>query len=238
MQESVQEGIGVLGKPEYAPPGIRIPQVDPLFDLNGNPLVDDQGKPLAGARVQTVPNACLLDNPPGAPSQGEAGFAPAWSGEPESCKSSGWRELVLSADPSRLDARDSMPEQRWIAGVAEHAGYLILRLRYFPAWGVRVNGIPVTATAERERGLMAVPVPPGNVQVSIDWTTTSDVVAGRCVSAVALLLVAGLYLFERKLSRAQFNMGSSTSFAATQQPNPKTARKKAAHEPKPGRSSR
>ena len=236
MQESVREGIGVLGKPEYAPPGIRIPQVDPLFDLNGNPLVDAQGRLLAGASVQTIPNACLLDSPPDASSQGEAGLAPAWRGDSESCNSSGWREIILSADPSRLDAHDSMPEQRWIAGVAEHAGYLILRLRYFPAWGVRVNGIPVTATAERERGLMAVPIPRGNVQVSIDWTTTGDVVAGRLVSGVALLMVAALYLFERKLSRAQFNMGRRSQFVSIQEPEP--VRKKAARKPKRSGGSR
>jgi hypothetical protein len=61
-----------------------------------------------------------------------------------------------------------------------------------------VNGIHVTPTAERERGLMAIPVPQGKDLVSVDWTTTSDVVAGRCVSAAALLLITGLYSFERK----------------------------------------
>ena len=83
-------------------------------------------------------------------------------------------------------------------GVAEHPGYLILRLRYYPAWSVKVNGIPVTPAAERERGLMAVPVPQGNVRVSVDWTTTSDAVTGRWVSAAALLFITGLYAFERK----------------------------------------
>jgi hypothetical protein len=69
-----------------------------------------------------------------------------------------------------------------------------------------VNGVPVTAVAEQDRGLMAVPVPKGNVLISADWTTTGDVVTGRLVSGVALLLVICLFLFERKLSRAHLSL--------------------------------
>lgn len=195
LQDSARKGIIVLGKPEYAPPGIRYPLVDP----QGNPLVDPQGNPLlappVNPNVQMMPSACLLDSASNAATQEGA---PAWDGEPASCKSSRWRQMSLIADPSAPEASRYMPEQKWFMGIAEHAGYLILRLRYYPAWGVKVNGIPVTATAERERGLMAVPIPAGDVQVSVNWTTTPDVVAGRLVSAVALLLIAGMYLFERK----------------------------------------
>jgi len=170
VQESVREGAGVLGKPEYAPPGIKFPQVD---------------KP--------VPDACLLD----ASAPGDTGSAPAWDGASASCSSSSWRQAVLMG-ASQSAAAPYMQEQRRIMGVAEHPGYLILRLRYYPAWSVKVNGIPVTPAAERERGLMAVPVPQGNVRVSVDWTTTSDAVTGRWVSAAALLFITGLYAFERK----------------------------------------
>lgn len=196
--ESVREGAGVLGKPEYSPPGIRFPQVD---------------KP--------VSDACLLDSPPDASLQGEAGLAPAWDGESASCNSSPWQEAILMADSSRSEAAPYMQEQKQIMGVAAHAGYLILRLRYYPAWGVKVNGIPVTPRAERERGLMAVPVPQGKVQVSVDWTTTSDVVAGRWVSAAALLLLIGLYSFERKRLRAHLNLGGASSLVATEEPKPR-----------------
>jgi uncharacterized membrane protein len=103
-------------------------------------------------------------------------------------------------------------------GIAEHAGYLILRLRYYPAWSVTVNGIPVAAMAERERGLMAVPVPKGNVLVSVDWTTTGDVVAARLVSSVALLLVTGLYFFERKRWWTRSSPGGAGSLISTENP--------------------
>jgi hypothetical protein len=59
----------------------------------------------------------------------------------------------------------------------------------------------VTALAERERGLMAVPVPQGPLTVDVNWTTTGDVIAGRCLTLAALLLVTLVYLLERKSSR-------------------------------------
>jgi len=214
LQQSVREGMGVFGKPEYGTPGTQFPFIDPLVDSNGDPLKDTRTDLMA----QSLPSACLLDKLPDASVQGDAGSVPVWRGNLANCNSLGWHELVLNAGSSGLEVARSMPEQRWIAGVAEHAGYLILRLRYYPAWGVKVNGIPVTATAEQWRGLMAVPVPQGNVQVSVDWTTTGDVVAGRWVSGIALLLVTGLYLFERKLSRAQFETGMANSLRSTQKP--------------------
>ena len=109
-----------------------------------------------------------------------------------------------------------MPERKWFMGVAEHAGYLILRLRYYPAWSVNVNGIPVKAIADRERGLIAVPVPQGRVQVAANWTTSSDVMAGRWVSGVALLLLIGLHLFERKRLWAPSNPDGASSPVSTE----------------------
>jgi len=198
LQDSIREGVGVLGKPEYAPPGIRFALVDRM-----------------------VHSACLLNSPPAA--------APTWDGEAASCDSSTWSEFVI-VDPSRSEAAMNLPgrpEQTRIAGVADHAGYLILRLRYYPAWRVTVNGIPVKAAAERERGLMAVPVPQGNVQVAVDWTTTADVAAGRWLTAVALLLVTGLYLLERR--RLRTNLPEVA---------PKTGKLKAARKQRRGGGSR
>jgi hypothetical protein len=97
LQESVREGDGVLGKPEYAPPGIQFPQVDRI-----------------------VSNACLLDTPPNAPPQAAAGSAPAWNGESASCNTSSWHQALLLSDPSRSAAAPYMQEQKLIIGVAEH----------------------------------------------------------------------------------------------------------------------
>lgn len=211
--ESVREGAGVLGKPEYAPPGIQHPVV-----------------------VGIVPDACLLDSPPDVPPRAEADFAPAWNGETAGCKSSSasWRQSVLLLDPSHSDAPPYAQEQRRFVGVAEHAGYLVLRLRYYPAWRVTVNDFPVTPKAEQDWGLMAVPVPQGNVQVAVDWTTTGDVVAGRWVSGAALLLLTGLYAFERKRLRLSFNRSDAGSLTAIAEPKlPKAEPKRSAPQVRP-----
>jgi hypothetical protein len=64
-----------------------------------------------------------------------------------------------------------------------------------------VNGRSVGRLLPREDGLMAVPVPRGMVDLAVDWTTTPDVIAGRWLSALAALLLAALWLFERKQQR-------------------------------------
>jgi hypothetical protein len=73
--------------------------------------------------------------------------------------------------------------------VAAHSvgdGFMVLRLHSYPAWRVRVNGEAVKDLGWREDGLMAVPVREGAVDVSVDWVTTWDVVAGRVLSLLAL----------------------------------------------------
>lgn len=227
LQDSVRQGIGFIGKPEYAPPGIRFPLVDFLLDAKGNLLADAHGDPI----LHPVPDACLLDNSPeisaDSPAQGEAGSTPAWNGETANCNSAGWQELSLVSAASGPTTANYLPEQKWFRGIADHAGYAILRLRYYPAWAVTVNGVPVTGVAEQGRGLMAVPVPQGHVLISADWTTTGDVVAGRWASTAALLSIASLFLFERKRLRAHSNPVPRVSIDSTAEPKQNVKRKKA-----------
>ena len=117
---------------------------------------------------------------------------PVWQAAQGSC------EATFAANRSQL-------EHLRIAAVTPHAGFLILRLRSYPAWQVKVNGQPVTDLPVREDGLMAVPVPHGSVDLTADWTTTPDVIAGRWISALALLLLAVLWYLERKLSRPRLS---------------------------------
>jgi hypothetical protein len=76
---------------------------------------------------------------------------------------------------------------------------LILRLRTYPAWTVTVNGRTVDDLPRRGDGLMAVPVAQGPTVVMVDWTTTPDVILGHWISLVSALLLAALFVIERKL---------------------------------------
>ena len=92
-----------------------------------------------------------------------------------------------------------------IAAVTPHAGFLILHLLSYPAWQVKVNGRLANNLPRRADGLIAVPVPRGPVDLTVDWITTPDVIAGRCLSSLALLLLIALGLLERKLSRPRLS---------------------------------
>jgi hypothetical protein len=137
-----------------------------------------------------LPAACLVSDPATelGKDSGEPDAPPAWDAGQGSC------EATFAAAGSRA-------EHLRIAAVAPHAGYLILRLRSYPAWRVRVNGRPVADLPRRDDGLMAVPVPQGPVDLAVDWTTTPDVIAGRWLSALALLLLAAVWILERQLQR-------------------------------------
>jgi hypothetical protein len=142
--------------------------------------------------ASNLPVACLTDNPATLLGQGAKDTIPAWSAAQSSCQAT-------------FGANRNVAGHLRIRAVTRHAGYLVLRLRSYPAWRATVNGRPVTSLPWREDGLMAVPVPQGPVNLAVDWTTTRDVIAGRWLSAFALLLLTGLGLFERKFSRSRLS---------------------------------
>ena len=97
------------------------------------------------------------------------------------------------------------PEHKRLQATISHPGYLILRLLSFPAWHLKVNGSQISELPSRDDGLIAVPVPRGPVDVAVDWTTTSDVIAGRWLSGIFALLLAGLFLMERRLRNSSIS---------------------------------
>ncbi len=135
---------------------------------------------------------------------------------PESCLTSSattklgklneFRVYDWAADQHTCDAAfDPAPGSTFqhlrIDANAPHAGFVVLHLRSYPAWAVRVNGQLLHDLPEREDGLIAVPVPQGPARITADWTTTPDVWAGRCLSTLALALLTGLYWVERRLAQ-------------------------------------
>jgi hypothetical protein len=144
-----------------------------------------------------LPDACLVSDPAtelGQAPEGETGddVVPVWSAAQGSC------EATLSW---QLDE----PEHKRLRATVSQAGFLILRLRGYPAWRVAVNGLPAVGLPQRDDGLIAVPVWPWAVVLTVDWTTTPDVVAGRWLSGLAVLLLTGLWFWERKLNRPRLS---------------------------------
>jgi uncharacterized membrane protein len=138
------------------------------------------------------PGSCLTSDPAVVLGKGAEGVPPVWSADQHSC------EATFNASQNR-------PEHLHVQAEASHPGFLILRLRSYPAWRVTVNGRPVTALPRRDDGLMAVPVPQGPVALTVDWTTTRDVLAGRWLSAFAVLLLTCLWFCERKLAGSRLS---------------------------------
>ena len=113
-----------------------------------------------------------------------------------------WNRGQATCD-STPAAQLRQPEHLRIATITPHAGFLILRLLSYPAWRVEVNAHIAGALPARDDGLIAVPVPQGQVTVTADWTSTPDVITGRCISAIALLFLFALALIERNLRDPQ-----------------------------------
>lgn len=136
-----------------------------------------------------LPDACLVSNPATVlgllPADADPDQpVPVWSAAQSSCLAT-FRWQPDSPEHMRLTAELS------------RAGFLILRLRAFPAWRVRLNGQSVASQPLRGDGLIVVPVQPGPVELTVDWTTTADVVAGRWLSGLAVLALTILWLLEK-----------------------------------------
>ncbi len=136
-----------------------------------------------------LPDACLTSDPNmvlGAGATSEEN--PHWSPDQGSC-------IATAAATSR------QPEHLRIALTASQPGYLILRLRNYPAWRITVNGQIISPIPRAKDGLIAVPVPAGPIAVAVDWTTSADVIVSRVISVLSLAALSALYLEERKLAR-------------------------------------
>jgi hypothetical protein len=132
---------------------------------------------------RSLPRVCFLAGE--APAAGSATVARGWDGNTDRCT-------------GHFVADFSLPENKHVTGFTERSGILILRLRSFPAWRITLNGHPAAAWAERNYGLMAVPVPSGAVDLRADWQTTPDVMVGRSISVAALLALPVVWAFERR----------------------------------------
>lgn len=136
-----------------------------------------------------LPDACLLANPSGQLGEGDPDLTPQWTPDQHSCVA------------TYNFANWGNAEHRSMTTTIPHDGYLVLRLRRYPAWNVRVNGHSAGQFNQREDGLMAIAVPSGPVTIAIDWTATGDVTASRWISGMGFLLLLALIALERRPSQ-------------------------------------
>jgi hypothetical protein len=142
--------------------------------------------------AENLPAACLVADPRAVLGKTTADNPqPSWAAEQKSCLAV--LANVQSADAKHWSARGTMPQ----------GGSLVLRLRRYPAWSVRVNGAPVADLGTRDDGLMVVSVAAGPVEVKADWLATPDVWAGRWISLMSLVLVTGLGAIMQRRSQPQ-----------------------------------
>ena len=163
-----------------------------------------------------LPDACLTTNPAVALAISEDGNTPEWNPANGHCNATYSWHRQNGQLPSEL---------RYLVAEVPHGGFLILHLRQYAAWQVRLNGNIIAYGADpllpllphRDDGLMAVPVPAGHIELAIDWATTSDEVRGRWLSILALILLAGLYFAERRSSSHTHPVRTSHASPSTPQ---------------------
>jgi hypothetical protein len=132
-----------------------------------------------------LPNGCLVSDANRQLGEGESGATPAWYPEQGSCDDT-------------YSAKIWQDEYKMLQVDSDHDGFLVLRLRRYPAWRITVNGKPVASLTSREDGLIALPIAAGPATIEVRWTTTPDVWWGRCISLASLVLLTGLWAVERR----------------------------------------
>jgi hypothetical protein len=92
--------------------------------------------------------------------------------------------------------------EHWtVSVVTAETGYAVLKLMDYPSWQVTVDEKPEPGRPMRDDGLMTIPIRAGKHVMEVQWAATRDVIAGRTISAIALLALAIVVLVERRQRR-------------------------------------
>jgi hypothetical protein len=145
------------------------------------------------ALAMSLPMACLTSSAETPLGRGTPGIDLEWAADQGTCD---------ATFPAATGGKTSAEHLRVTADLP-HPGFLILRLRSYPAWQVRLNGKPVESLPQRADGLITVTVPEGRADVTADWVTTRDALAGRWLSTIALVLLGCLFALERRLTKGR-----------------------------------
>jgi 6-pyruvoyl-tetrahydropterin synthase related domain len=138
-----------------------------------------------------LPEACLTGSAAAVLGQAAQGGDLEWRPDQHSCQAT----IPAASNPGKPAAEHLRLDTELTRG-----GFLILRLRSYPAWQIRVNGHLLQSLPSRADGLITVPVNAGPNRITADWTTTGDVLLGRWLSGIALLATLGVSVAERRLA--------------------------------------
>ena len=137
--------------------------------------------------ASSLPDGCLVSDPMQELGESHDDSRPEWYEEQGSCDDT-------------YDAQLWQNEHKRLAIDADHEGFVILRLSRYPAWQITVNNKSAASLNTREDGLIVIPVAAGPSTIDLRWSTTPDVIWGRWISGISLLLLVGLWIAERRLT--------------------------------------
>jgi 6-pyruvoyl-tetrahydropterin synthase related domain len=135
-----------------------------------------------------LPPSCLTSSATTTLGAGSAGTTLEWKPEQGSC---------LATFPLQSTGRPSSEHLR-VDFDAPLAGFLVVRLRSYPAWRIVLSGRVLTHLPERIDGLIVVPVNAGRGDLRIDWTLFPSDIVARWISALVLALLCALFVAERR----------------------------------------
>jgi hypothetical protein len=112
-----------------------------------------------------------------------------------------WRAGTSGSIAATTNVKRWNAEHWTVSVVTAESGYAVLRLMDYPSWQVAVDEKPALGRPVRDDGLMAIPIIAGKHVVEVQWAATRDVIAGRTISAIALLALAIVVMLERRERR-------------------------------------
>jgi hypothetical protein len=112
-----------------------------------------------------------------------------------------WRPGASGSIAATANVKRWNAEHWTVRVVTAETGYAVLRLMDYPSWRVTVDDKPALGRPLRDDSLMAIPIIAGKHVIEVQWGATRDVIAGRAISAIALLALAIVVMLERRERR-------------------------------------
>lgn len=99
---------------------------------------------------------------------------------------------IVPATGVRLHTQTWTSERRVVTAESSEAVTLALRLVYYPAWKIQVNGRDARFDLSGQTRQILVRLPAGNSRIEIRFRRTPDRALGGAISIISLLVVLGL----------------------------------------------